>query len=104
MKLNFKDQAAYLGLEEEEFQEMIDLFVETCSSDLERLTSAIEKRSFQEVIEASHSIKGASGNLGFVDMYDVAKRVESNARNDILEGAMEAVGELQEKLTQIMAA
>ena len=104
MELNIKEQAENLGLEEEEFKEMIDLFVETCGFDLERLTFAIRDGSMKEVIEASHSIKGASGNLGFTDMYDLARELEAKARDDVIEGAMEAAGEMQKKLAQIMAA
>ncbi|MFC1821109.1 Hpt domain-containing protein [Thermodesulfobacteriota bacterium] len=104
MELDFKAQAESLGLEEEEFQELTDLFVETCGLDLKRLSSAIREGNLQEVVEASHSIKGSSGNLGFVDIYDLAEELEAKARNDTLKGAMEAAGELQKQLAQIRTA
>jgi HPt (histidine-containing phosphotransfer) domain-containing protein len=53
---------------------------------------------------SAHSLKGASANLGFTEIYEIAKRVEADARVQKLDGADEAIGEIAQKLTSISAA
>ena len=59
--MDFKQEAENLGLEEEEYIEMMKLFLETGFSDLEKLEAAIEEGNAQSAHEASHSMKGSSG-------------------------------------------
>jgi HPt (histidine-containing phosphotransfer) domain-containing protein len=79
--MDFKKLAEDIGLDEDDFLEIVDLFIETTPSDLSRLESATDEGHVQNVIETAHSIKGASGNLGFQDMYTMARDIEMNARN-----------------------
>ena len=102
--MNFKKLAEDLGLEEDDFLEIVDLFIETTPSDLSKLESAADEGHVQNVVETAHSIKGASGNLGFRDMYDMAREIEMNAQKEILEGAKEAIQLLKEQFTQIEKA
>ena len=99
--MNFTALAENVGLEEDEFIEMAELFVETSVSDLQRLQSAVDQENMEEVLEAAHSIKGASGNMGFMEIYEVARGLEMNARENKLDGAVEAVGSIKEKLDLI---
>jgi HPt (histidine-containing phosphotransfer) domain-containing protein len=99
--MNFRELALNTGLEEDEFLKLSELFIEVSSSDLKKLQRAIDIGDSQGAAEAAHSIKGASGNLGFEEIYKVAMGIELNARQNILEGATEAVKSLQEKLDQI---
>ena len=99
--MNFSELAENIGLEEDEFLELVKLFVKTTASDLNKLQSAIDERNLKEVIEAAHSVKGASGNLGFQEMYDLAKGIEMNARKNSLNGAWKALKLLKEKFSQI---
>jgi len=93
--------AENLGLEEDEFLEMLDLFVEVSISDLSRLKAAFEKGEEEEVVEASHSIKGAAINLGLDEIAEVAEGIETNARAGRLVGALEAAEVIRDKLTQL---
>jgi HPt (histidine-containing phosphotransfer) domain-containing protein len=97
----FKELAENLGLEEEEFLELVELFIETSASDIDRLESAIDEENAQEVAETAHSIKGASGNLGFREAQEAAKEIEEKARNERLEGITESVQVLKKKLDLI---
>ncbi len=99
--MNFKELAKNLEMEEDEFLEMVDLFVETTSSDLGRLKSAVEEKDAQKVVKAAHSIKGAAVNLGFQEIYEVAKRIETNARENNLKDASGAARMIKEKLDLI---
>ena len=99
--MNFTALAENVGLEEDEFIEMAELFVEISVSDLQRLQSAVDQENMKEVVEAAHSIKGASGNMGFMEIYEVTKGLEMNARENKLDGAAEAVGSIKEMLDRI---
>ena len=99
--MNYKELAENLELEEDEFFEMVELFIEISASDLSRLQSAINEENAEKVIEAAHSIKGASGNMGFMDMFEVAGELEKRARDNSLEGTAESAQELKKKLDEI---
>ncbi len=99
--MNAEEQAKLLGLDEDEFFELVELFVETTASDLAKLESAISNGTAGPVVEAAHSIKGAAANLGFPDIHELAKNIEMSARQDALEGGLEAAKTIREKLALI---
>ena len=102
--MNLSTLATNLGLEEDEFFELVDLFVETATSDMTKLESAISHGVIEQTVEAAHSIKGAAGNLGFQDIYGLAKQIEMNARQDILEGSLQATQSMKGKLSGVADA
>jgi HPt (histidine-containing phosphotransfer) domain-containing protein len=99
--MNLKELATNLGLEEEEFLELVDLFVETAASDMTKLEAAISHGVTDQTVQAAHAIKGAAGNLGFQDIYDLAKQIEMNARQHVLEGNLQAAHSLRGKLSGV---
>ena len=101
--MDCKSMAQRLGLEEEDFLEVLSLFVEVSASDLRNLESGLEKADARLVSDAAHSIKGAAMNLGLQEISDIAKRVEMNARERKLQGALEDSRAIREKLAEIRA-
>jgi HPt (histidine-containing phosphotransfer) domain-containing protein len=99
--MNLTALATNIGLEEDEFLELVDLFVETATSDMTKLQSAVSQGATEQTVEAAHSIKGAAGNLGFQDIYDLAKQIEMNARQYVLEGSLQATESIKEKLVAV---
>ena len=99
--MNFKELAEDLGLEEKEYLELIELFIDTGMSDLDKLQSAIEKGNAEQAANAAHSLKGAASNLGFMEISETAKEIEDKARNELLEGITEAAQILKKKLGEI---
>ena len=87
--MDLRSLAQKLELEEAEFLELVELFVEATTADLRGVLSAASKRDFQKVVELAHSIKGASINLGFSEISSLAKQIEMNARNNVLDGVPE---------------
>jgi len=71
--MNFKGLASDLDLEEEEFIELVEVFLEVSASDLAKMESALSSGASEQVIEAAHSIKGAAGGLGFSDAQALAE-------------------------------
>lgn len=99
--MNIKELAEKLGLEEDEYLEILELFIDTGMVDIEKFRSAIKEGNAEEAARAAHSIKGASGNLGLMEIYDVARKSEEEARNNSLDGLAESVQTLKEKLNSL---
>ncbi len=102
--MKFSEMAETIGLDEQDFREMAELFVSVGAADLDKLREAYAARNSEGVVMSAHSLKGASANLGFSDIYEIARRVEADARAQKLDGAGEAIGELERKLAAIAAA
>jgi HPt (histidine-containing phosphotransfer) domain-containing protein len=99
--MNLNELAKKLGLEEGEYKELVELFIDTGSSDLDKLKSAVDAGDTEQVARAAHSFKGAAGNLGFMDLHDTAKEIVEKARNNSLEGASESITLLLNKMKEV---
>ena len=91
-----------LGLDVEDMDELLDLYVETTSSDLEGLRAAISAGDAEEVDRKAHSIKGASGNLGLSEIYELATKIDDRARQNTLSGLDSMVQELSAEFTKLV--
>ena len=100
--MNLKVLAKKLALEEDEFLELVSLFVKTSSSDLSQLQAAIEKGDVQKVAGLAHSVKGVAVTLGLTEIFEYAKKVETNARVNNLKGATRLVRSIQEELDRMV--
>jgi len=99
--MEIKKKAKDLGLDENEFLELVKIFLEVSISDLNKLQSAFIKKDVKQVVEAAHSIKGAASNLEFQDIYEIAKGIEKNALKNKLKGIEKAIQLIREKLNLI---
>ena len=99
--MNFKEFAEKLGLEYDEYMEIAGIFLETSASNLSKLQTAINKENAQDVFNAAHSIKGSAGNMGFMEIFEVAKELEMKAYNNNLKGAAEVLQILRNMLDEI---
>ena len=99
--MEFSVFSEQLGLETEEYFQLVELFLEVSNTDLNVLEGAFEKGDPKQVTEAAHSIKGAAINLGLKEISDIAKGIEMRARENNVEGAIEDAGRIREKLNNI---
>lgn len=99
--MDFKKLGEDLGLDEDEFIELAELFVETAPQDLQRLTEAGETNSPSLAAEAAHSLKGSSGNLGFAEISEIAGHAEKSYRNGEMDGLEETVLLLRRKIDEL---
>jgi HPt (histidine-containing phosphotransfer) domain-containing protein len=99
--MKFSELAEKLGLTNDEFLELVELFLETSATDLSRLQAAIDEGDPQKAAEVAHSIKGACGNMGFMEAYEAAREIEEGARNQSLENISKSVQVLRERLDVI---
>ena len=95
--MNFKEMGSRLGLEEEDFLELIDLFITSGGSDFETLQTALAAGDAETVMRRAHTIKGAAGNLGLKDISAVAKVIEDRAMKNNLAGLDQTVQTLKEQ-------
>jgi HPt (histidine-containing phosphotransfer) domain-containing protein len=88
-------------MEEEEFLELIELFLDTSASDLNHLQSAADKGEGPNAVKAAHSIKGAAANLGMTEIYELAKKIETEAQGNRLDRTPEWILNLRRLLDQV---
>ena len=96
--MNFKKMSIKLGLEEDEYLELVELFIETSKSDLKNLQSAINNKNIEMISGIAHSLKGAAMNLGLEEFLELAKIIEKTSRNGELEETAKTAEIFQEKL------
>ncbi len=99
--MNFDDLAKNVEMEKQEFLEMIELFLETSTTDLTSLHSALAKEEGLKAVRAAHSIKGAAANLGLTEIYELAKKIETEALANPVSRTSERILMLREKLGQM---
>ncbi|MBU1169920.1 MAG: Hpt domain-containing protein [Proteobacteria bacterium] len=99
--MNFKALGESLGLEEDEFIEIVEIFVETAVSDIKKLECALPSNDFAAVSDAAHSLKGSAGNLGFMDISRLSATIEDKARKNNITGLAPAIIELTALITGI---
>jgi HPt (histidine-containing phosphotransfer) domain-containing protein len=95
--MDFTEMGARLGLEKEEFIELVDIFVTSADEDIQKLRDAFAANNIDAVKEAAHSLKGSSGNMGFQKISENAAMIEQNARKGSIEGMEAAISFLRKK-------
>ncbi len=99
--MNLKELGLELGLEQDEIRELLVIFIETSESDIDKLQQAVVEGDAKRAADAVHSIKGASANLGFMDIFSVAKNLEQKARENSLEDLTDEVLIIKDRLSKI---
>ena len=99
--MNFGELSSNLGLEEEEYKDLFELFIETSMEDLNKLWFAIDIASTEKVVRIAHSLKGASLNLGLNEFEEIAYAFGKSARDGQLEKTAQLAKTLQEKLDNV---
>ncbi len=101
--MDLKKLAKNIGLDEEEYVEMLQLFVESGGSDLENLEAAIKEGDAEKAHRASHSFKGSSGSLGLEKLFEMARAIDDKDRQGILDGQEEMVKELRQEFKFLLS-
>ena len=80
--MNFEKLAGEIGFDKEDYLELIELFINTTTSDIDKLKIAINNSDFNIAERAAHSIKGAASSMGLMEISDEAKKIEHTAKGD----------------------
>ncbi len=87
--------------DEELLEELLVLFKDASAGDLQKLRRAVADKNAQAVVEAAHSLKGASASLGFEAVRALAMEMEMDARGDSVECAAAKLDEMAALLAEI---
>ena len=101
--MNFKELAENLGLEVDEYRELIELFVDTGAADFQKIDEGMSTGDSELVMRSAHTIKGAAGNLGLMDVSETAGIIEENANNNNMDGLGATVDVLKTQFEAIEA-
>ena len=93
-----------LGLDEEEFLEIVELFLETAQIDIDRLRQGLSSNDIRNINEAAHSLKGSAGNLGFTEIYHLSKEIENATRENTLANIGPVLEAIEKVTKNIQAA
>lgn len=99
--MNFQELADNLGLEVDEYRELIELFIDTGATDFQTIQEALAGGNSEQVMRSAHTIKGAAGNLGLMDVSETAKNIEDCASNNQLDSIHTALQILKTQLDAI---
>ena len=102
--MNLKELGESLGLDEEEYLEMIDLFFESGGADLKKIEAAVAKGDAGGGHAASHSLKGSAGSLGLMAIYEKITIVDNKLRRGDLDDVAEMVVNLRKEYDLLVAA
>ena len=99
--MDFKDLASRLGFDEDDFKELVELFITTTLSDIDKIKKGVQQGNSQDAAAASHSIKGAAGNLGFDDIFTLAKDMEMQAKQGNMDNFEVYITDLENSVNAI---
>ena len=100
--MNINELADNLGLEPDEYMEIIELLVDSGKADIASLEQAIAANNAEGVVKAAHSIKGASANMGLMDLSETAREIEFKGREQDLSGMDEKIKNLKVEFEPIV--
>lgn len=72
--INITQMAARLGLDPEQYRELIELFIENTGTELSQIRKALRENDLNQVSNLVHSFRGAAANLG---LYEIAAKGEA---------------------------
>lgn len=99
--MDFKHLASKIGIDEEDFMELVELFISTTLSDLDKIKQGVFNNCPQDAAAAAHSIKGAAGNMGFDLIFALAKKMEFQAKAGSLENFNAYILDLEKQVRDL---
>jgi len=85
---SFESKAAELGISVETYRSMVRAFVQDTASQLRELESAIASDDNEVAGRAAHAIAGAAENFECIRLAEIAREVQTAARNGESSGAL----------------
>ena len=83
------------------FIELLKDYMNNSEENLKAIRYAIQAKDTATVVKTAHILKGASSNIGAVNMTELSKQLEHLGREEILEGAVELIDRLDVELVEV---
>ena len=83
------------------FIELLEDYMNNSEENLKAIRYAVQAKDTATVVKTAHILKGASSNIGAVNMTELSKQLEHLGREEILEGAVELIDRLDVELVEV---
>ncbi len=83
------------------FIELLEDYMNNSQETLKAIRYAIQAKDTVTVVKTAHILKGASSNIGAVNMTELSKQLEHLGREEILEGAVELIDQLEVEFVEV---
>jgi len=99
--MDLNELGAKLGLEPSEFKDLVELFLTTARIDLEKICEGYRSGDPETVARSAHSLKGASGNLGFSELSMLSRQAESKGAEEDLSALDGIINSIRRQIQEI---
>ncbi len=90
--------------EDPSFAGIVVQFVEGLSHRVTTLEEAINARDFESLGIAAHQLKGSGGGYGYPDLSNQAAKLESEARERVLDNCVKSVEQLKQLCSRVVVS
>ena len=81
--------------------ELLEDYMDNSEENLKAIRYAIQAKDTVTVVTTAHSLKGASSNIGAVNMTELSDQLEHLGRGKTLEGAVELIDQLEGEFVEV---
>ncbi|MEJ2044282.1 MAG: Hpt domain-containing protein [Reinekea sp.] len=89
---------------EDEFSTLISTYIKDTKQKLDLLSEAVKERNAPEVREVAHSIKGASINIGIVQLSELCQQMETVAKEGAIDEFDQLLPPIQDEVHWVLQA
>ncbi len=96
------DYLALISDNDREFEaELLSVYITDSEKHLNLAIQAILETDYSSLAKESHHLKGASGNVGALELQALAQELENDAKMQNLASAKEKIDRMMEQFTEI---
>jgi len=81
--------------------ELIEDYMDNSEENLKAIRYAIQAKDTVTVLRTAHTLKGASSNIGAVNMTELSKQLEHLGTEETLEGAVDLIDRLDVEFVEV---
>ena len=96
--------ARALDLEEDEYLELLRLFIRTSAANLSDLSRAVDENRADQTAALAHKIKGAALNLNLPAVARHARDIETESKQGSLENVSSSLSGLKRSVEEVSSA
>ncbi|MEA1917484.1 MAG: Hpt domain-containing protein [Campylobacterota bacterium] len=99
--LDLQKIADELDFDLEDVEMLMEVFLKSVDENLKTVQDGVESSDFDAIFESAHAIKGSASNLTLMNISDIAKDIEHNAREKVSINYEEKFLELKKLIEEI---
>jgi len=103
-KDKFEKAADKVGLDLEDYMEILGEFITSALDDTSKLQEAIVAKNFGSIAKAAHSLKGAAGNMSLHNIQEWATKVEDIGKQNRIDGMEDLILNIEQSIQDIKTA